>query len=264
MKKRKKIIVIISLLTFLILVIPIINSSLNEDKEIKDCKNYCFLNKKKGIAEINSNYKECCKSCDGKEKQKCMFSCKDKQSYLLKKLEFIYENCEKNCLYKIKNSNLTCMNGTYKLGEIFLDDCNICRCEIDSKIKCRKTPFCNFEDITINKTICEKNNGLFQQLCNGPYFDIVCSKYNFCLCDGNNNYSCPENYTCIKNFTLSITRKGNTILGWKTLLGKNLGDIGICAKNPELKKCGNNICENKISRYNDISETNLNCPIDCK
>ena len=170
-------------------------------------------------------------------------------------------DCQKYCAFKDKN--ITCENGKYLLGETVAIGCRICKCKDNGKLSCKKTDFCNFQDISTNKDECMMSGGLYQQLCNGPYFDIVCSKDHFCLCEGINNYSCAPGYKCLKEFSNSLTRKSNTIPGWKTLLGFSLGDIGICTKVPELINCGNGICENKICKNCPEPETSYNCPEDC-
>ena len=242
------------------------NDCLNQFKGIyNSCKNKCYLK--------NSQEKSMClsnclrmftfekKSCDSKS---CLSSCNSNKKSCSSEVDFRFLDCSYNCKYAVLNNSITCESGKYNAGETFLDGCNICKCKFDSKINCKKTLFCNFKDLTLEKSKCASNGGFYQQLCNGPYFDIVCSQDAFCQCDGNSNYSCPEDYVCIHNFTSSLTRKFQTIAGWKTLLGFELGDIGICGKKPTLESCGNGICENKFLNNGNNPETSYNCPEDCK
>lgn len=226
--------------------------------EIKDCRNDCINEKKINNGNCSSTYLSCKDSCN--KTRVCLNTCYKEKANCLKIVNSNFVKCSKKCAYIGKN--ITCLNGKYKAGEVFLDKCQICECQYNSRVSCKKTDFCNFNEVLNDKNICESNNGLYQPLCNGPYFDIVCSGDNYCLCDGNNDYSCPENYYCLHNFSLSLTRRGYTIIGWKTLLGVQLGDIGICVKKPQLESCGNGICEN-ILNENKEAETNLNCPEDC-
>lgn len=238
---------------------------LSEDKQEYDsCKNVCLLKNSQEKSKCNSDclrtYVINKKDCDSRS---CISSCNSNKKSCDDELFFRFSDCSNNCRYVILNNGITCENGKYNAGESFLDGCNICKCNFDSKIDCKKTLFCNFKDLTIEKNKCISNGGFYQQLCNGPYFDIVCSQDAFCQCDGNSNYSCPDGYVCVHNFTSSLTRKSQTIAGWKTLLGFELGDIGICGKKPILESCGNGICENKFLD-NKNPETRYNCPEDCK
>lgn len=226
--------------------------------EIRDCKTVCVSDKKLDKDNCSSLYSSCKDNCN--KERLCMNSCVKEKTTCLKQASSNFLKCSKKCMYIGKN--ITCLNGKYNAGETFLEGCRVCECQYNSRVSCKKTDFCNFNEVLNDKTVCETNNGLYQQLCNGPYFDIVCSQSNFCLCDGNNNYSCPKNYYCLHDFSLSLTRRGYTIAGWKTLLGVQLGNIGICAKKPELLNCGNGICEN-ILKENKEAETILNCPEDC-
>ncbi len=226
--------------------------------ESRICKNECNNIKNLDKKDCHSNYESCKEECTDR---KCIRLCYNENKNCSKEVNSEYLKCQKKCKYI--NKNITCMNGKYKAGETFLQGCEICECNYKKRISCKKTDFCNFKDVLNDKNICETNNGLYQQLCNGPYFDIVCSQSSFCLCDGDNNYNCPDEYVCIHNFNPSLTRRGYTITGWKDLLGFSLGDIGICAKKPVLESCGNGICENVVIEGED-AESPVNCPMDCE
>ena len=230
--------------------------STTNQKLISQCKKDCVNNEKTSKDSCNFNYTACLIGCSNNKE--CSYECNLEKNNCIGRVVFIFANCAKNCNFMF--SNITC--GNHSLGEIFNQNCSICRCEINSKVTCKKTDFCNYNKVLRNQDQCVSNNGLYQPLCNGPYFDIVCSKDNFCLCDGEGNYTCPENYTCLHDFSLSLTRRGYTIAGWKTLLGVQLGNIGICVKKPLLESCGNGVCENKLMEGKE-AETRLNCPIDC-
>jgi hypothetical protein len=158
--------------------------------------------------------------------------------------------------------NITCEDGKYRGGEKFLQDCEVCTCGFDSEITCKKTDFCNFESVEVEEETCIEAGGLFQALCRGPWFGIGCSQQKFCLCSGDFNYQCPQDYTCIKDFKEPRIKR-TSIPGWKTLLGEDLGDIGLCAQKPELPNCGNGICDNLLSQDTQTAETSINCPVDC-
>lgn len=233
-------------------------SLVNAANENKICKKECTNNRLLDNQNCQSEYESCRKECINN--RKCINSCYNEKKECQKETSSSYLKCSKKCSFLGKN--ITCW-GKYNAGDSFLSGCQICECKYNSRISCKKTNFCNFKEVLDDKNTCETNNGLYQQLCNGPYFDIVCSQANFCLCDGSNKYNCPENYYCLHDFSLSLTRRGFTILGWKTLLGAPLGDIGICVKKPVLESCGNGICDNIVSEGKE-AETILNCPIDCK
>ena len=226
--------------------------------ESKICREECINNKNLEREKCYSHYESCKEECTDR---KCIRLCYNENKDCLKKSKDEYLKCSKKCAYIGKNTS--CMNGKYKAGETFLSGCQICECNYNKRISCKKTDFCNFKEVLKDKNQCESSNGLYQQLCNGPYFDIVCSKDNFCLCDGNNDYGCPENYLCLHDFNPSLTRRGYTIAGWKDLLGFPLGDIGICAKKPILESCGNGICENMVIEGRE-AESSVNCLQDCE
>lgn len=218
-----------SLIIFLIIILLIEISGIiafSEQNSINSCKKECDLNKNNATEICNKDFQLCKDNCSKKDRD-CNYECNFEKRNCISRVVFKYSSCPKNCKYLSKN--ITC--GNHQLGEIFYENCNICRCESNGRINCKKTDFCNHNKVLRNKTQCILNNGLYQQLCNGPYFDIVCSKDNFCLCDGDNDYNCPEDYECLHEFNPGLTRRGHTIAGWKTLLGVNLGDIGICVKN---------------------------------
>lgn len=256
------------------------------NNNFNECKNSCKVISNDCLSKYKEEYNSCKSKCSLKNSQEksicssdclktfivdkkecdikfCISSCNSNKKSCSDETNFRFLDCPYNCKYAVMNSSITCENGKYNAGDTFLDKCNICKCGFDSKIDCKKTLFCNFKDMTIEKSKCVSNGGFYQELCNGPYFDIVCSQDSFCQCDGNSNYACPEDYVCVHNFTSSLTRKSQTIAGWKTLLGFELGDIGICGKKPSLESCGNGICENKFLNNNN-PETSYNCPEDCK
>ncbi len=221
MKKRSYIIFL--LLIFLIAIPNII--ALSEQKTISLCKKECSSSKSNVTNLCNQDFVQCRNNCSKKDKD-CNYECDIEKRNCLSEISFRLGSCTRNCIYIFKN--ITC--GNHSLGEVFYDNCSICKCEYNRRINCKKTDYCNHKKILRNKNQCISNNGLYQPLCNGPYFDIVCSKDNFCLCDGNNNYSCSADYICLHEFNPSLTRRGYTLTGWKNLLGADLGDIGICVK----------------------------------
>jgi len=227
--------------------------------QASDCRKECSSIKKIDRSNCLSDYKLCKDDCA--KDRTCKKLCSNEKKSCTKEVSLDYKDCSKKCKYLGKN--ITCLDGKYKGGESFLDGCQICECKYNSRVSCKKTDFCNFNEVLDDEPVCSSNNGLYQQLCNGPYFDIVCSKDNFCLCSGDNEYSCPENYYCLHEFSPGLTRSRYTLKGWKTLLGASLGDIGVCVKKPVLETCGNGICENVITSGKD-AETFLNCPEDCE
>jgi hypothetical protein len=97
---------------------------------------------------------------------------------------------------------------------------------------CKSLCINNQIDFSINESVCQNSGGLYQEICNGPYFDIVCSQQKFCICGGNFNYTCPVDYLCVMKFA-SPNKRLPTIDGWKTLIGVKLGNIGLCGKGAE-------------------------------
>jgi hypothetical protein len=263
---KKNCIIIAFFLTILLLNL-VFALTTEQNKDIRDCKKKILLDKKTDYDNLNSDYNTCLISCKSLEKtyrQDCRSSCFETKNINREIIKFMYQNYDKNCRKTILAPDSKCEEGKYNVGAIFLDGCKICRCNFDDEIYCMTTPYCNFKDINIKEDECIENNGLYQKLCNGPYFDLVCSKNKFCLCEGAGNYACPEDYICIKEFRLTLNRRDNTIPGWKTHLGKDLGDVGICAKKIAMDRCGDGVCDNLMNSFNDAPENNFNCPEDCQ
>jgi hypothetical protein len=196
---------------------------------IKQCKKECTLNNNMELEKCKTSYQDCINNCP-KISKICKKECNNNKSNCNFIIKFVFSNCNNECKFKITNLNTTCENSKYNSSDVFLKDNEICRCRYDGKIKCKKNPFFS-ASFYIDKEKCINSNGLFQQLCNGPYFDIYCSKEFYCLCNGNNNYSCPDNYECLEKIPKGLLlKRTNTISGYKTLLGLDLGNIGICIK----------------------------------
>ena len=240
----KKVALLLITLLFLATIVLAVSYSSEEKELIKECKINCRENKK---AEI----KLCKEQFVSKERTACAKQAREK-----------YRNCHKNCKYTALNNNITCESGKYNAGDRFLDSCDVCFCDFDSKIKCEKSPNCNFNDFNITKYQCTSNNGFYQSLCQGPFGRIRCSNTPYCQCDGNFNYQCPQDYICIHEFTISNMPVG--LPPWISQIEEDLGDIGICARMPELHTCGNLICENLLCDNCTIAETIYNCNYDCK
>ncbi|MBR9704436.1 hypothetical protein GOV12_03435 [Candidatus Pacearchaeota archaeon] len=257
------------ILTFIIVILStnlILALTSEERKEIRDCKKESYLAKKNFYKEIRDEYKECrneCKELERYERRDCRKACSNEKKLKYNVIKIKFQRYSSYCRYQITNPDIKCENGTYNIGDTFLQDCEICKCNQKGELSCKKTPYCNYNQLNQNQDECESAGGFFHEICNGPYFDIICSKSKYCICEGSNNYECPNNQTCIKDFSVSFYRRGNTIPGQTDRLGNNLGDIGICAKNPQLESCGNGFCENLLQSDQLIAETKFNCPIDC-
>lgn len=151
----------------------------------------------------------------------------------------ILDQCKKDCRYDrtvskvecastFKDCKLACNNSSCR--KLCAKESKSCLIEINNEYKsCKNYCSNNMVDFSINEDECQTAGGLYRPLCNGPYFDLVCSQQNFCICQGDNNYSCPSNYQCTANF-ISPVKRDNTVYGWKTTGGMSLGNIGICAK----------------------------------
>ena len=239
-----------------------------------ECRNSCKTNYKSCIDEQKEIRKQCESSCDNDEcksecnkdynlnkKSMCDFvSCKKECSATYKDCRTLsaadYKECRDSCPYVTLNDNIECENG-YKPKETFAQGCEICQCNYNGKITCEKTDYCHFPTTEVEKTLCESSGGLFHALCKGPYFGVVCSKDKFCICSGFEQYSCPLDHTCVKDF-IPPKIKESSLPGWRDLLGNELGDIGVCAQNLEIESCGNELCEPIFL------ETDLTCPTDCQ
>jgi hypothetical protein len=248
----------------------------------KVCQKECLLNRDSCVSDIREEFQTCKHSCganatkllclrDCSKGQReglrdcsanlCLQECADEKKDCSSGIAANYDLCNNYCRYG--SENRTCEGG-FSGGQVFARGCEECVCRFDGKIRCTKTPFCHFDETEISRESCEVGGGLYQGLCAGPYFDIVCTSKDYCLCEGSSNYTCPEGYTCVDEFNVPVRRDG-TIAGWKDMIGRNLGEIGVCAKKPVLQSCGNGVCEAIYCFAPGCPEpeTFLNCPQDC-
>ena len=213
---KKELLIILGLIFFFSTTL-LIAGELGGGFYVKTCNQNCSDNFLIEKNDCNLNYKNCTSpirmNCF-KEKVQCLKNATDE-----------YKSCKEDC--KILRAE-PCANGSVKKGDSYVFGCEKCECKAKGKVSCKLDGFCN-KNITITENICELGGGLFQQICNGPYFDIVCSQQNFCFCEGSFNYTCPLDYECLKDFISPNTRQ-HTTKGWKSMLGVPLGDIGVCVK----------------------------------
>ncbi|MEM4625561.1 MAG: hypothetical protein QXJ28_02245 [Candidatus Pacearchaeota archaeon] len=200
----------------------IVSSLSNESRFLANCKRECVSDFNSRNDVCYENYEVCKSSCFNRQ---CIRQCLNESNSCHKNSKNMLVICEKDCISKLKPS---CLNGTIAFGEKFTDGCNVCTCGERGRIICKKEPFCN-KDVSVEKSECERSGGFYYRLCNGVYFDIVCSSKSYCICGGNFNYTCPKDYSCIKDF-ISPNKRTASLNGWKTLIGVELGDIGICGK----------------------------------
>jgi hypothetical protein len=217
MKKR---ILISAFLLVVLLAAGVIAAS----QTIRECKREVSAEKRAEYKECFGDYKECRKNCsqekktcvqDAKEKYyECRENCTDRyckrecsKSYRTKRKECSKKECLKECR-KEKNERKNEAKEKYK----------------KNREKCETTPF------DVGQEDCEKAGGFYHEICNGPYFDIICSPKKFCICDGESEHGCPANHTCNHHIRNLLPRRMHTIQGYKDLLGNELGDIGICEK----------------------------------
>jgi len=197
--------------------------SAEQREEYNTCKTNCLEIKNAEKEICTSNYLSCRSSCQSN--YTCSSSCIKTKSECMREVNKDHNSCQKVCREILVPK---CLNGTYNAGETFVSGCDVCKCNTNGKVSCKKEAFCN-KNTSVSEEEC-KPHGLYYPLCNGPYFDIVCSQEKFCLCSGFSNYSCPNNHECLKDFISPNKRTQNTIIGFKDLLGRPLGDIGVCVK----------------------------------
>ncbi len=231
------------------------NESRTEQRQIKRDQKACI---KVCSKEKRSNQREFC------NRGKCNKECTSINNACVRKGNSDYKECKEGCQFSVFNNNITCEDGKYKPGDEFVDGCEICQCKYSGESECEMTEFCNFPDAEVDEETCLANGGYYDRLCQGPYFRIRCSSDKYCICGGDDGYTCPdEDYVCLPDF---IEPKLPTdIPGWKTTLGLPMGDISICAKKPEMPNCGNGTCESMSCDAEGCPEpeTIYNCPEDC-
>lgn len=173
--------------------------------EIKNsCFDSCESESNSCLAQVESNYLSCTSVCSND--QTCLKSCRVERQVDKIECKKDMTLCKKDC----SEERRECIKSASDEKRVCSDKCIL-------------------GNFAISEDQCISNGGLYQQLCNGPYFDIKCSADDFCQCGGVNNYTCPHDYQCQKSFRISGIPK-TSVIGWKDYLGKNLGDIGLCEK----------------------------------
>lgn len=247
--------------------------------DLAACRATCSANYTSCVNDKTTIFRNCTASCEGNgacvrscsnqfradirascSLTNCMQGCSATRSTCLRDAKETSSSCSNLCRFASQNSSTTCENGTYRPGDTFARGCDSCMCVGNGETRCQQTPFCHLTDVSYSQSACTSSGGLYQGLCNGPYFDVVCTGRKYCLCDGNENWTCGATSACVHDFHVTV-RQG-TIDGWKDLLGRHLGDIGICAHVPALPRCGNGVCDQTIVS-DSMPETSLSCPQDC-
>lgn len=211
-------------------------------RELRQCMRTCS-------SDFRKNKREFCSLSD------CRRACYDEKRSCTNTSRDSYKSCKTGCLQA--NVDITCENGRYQAGTVLLRGCDRCECRFNGRLHCEKSPTCNY-DVEINEEECSE--GYYQRLCKGPYFRLRCSRQKYCQCEGDAQYECPSDYICIHEFSVKIP---DTIEGFRDSRGIPLGDIGICAREPDLPNCGNGACENIVCDDCPGPESSVTCPEDC-
>jgi hypothetical protein len=232
------------------------------------CKQKCSDNFGSDRRKLSKCNRECSKSFRFDKKDcsasQCKRDCSAVKMESNKDVNKKYSKCRRNCKYTALNDNITCEDGKYKAGEVYLEGCLKCECGYDGESDCDKQETCGFNKLVLDENSCVNSEGYWGKLCRGPYFRLRCSREEYCLCDGDLNFQCGVGEVCVHNFNIKIP--SSTSEGFKDARGGELGDVGICAEIPELSDCGNGICENVVCSGGGgcgAAEMSLNCPVDC-
>ncbi len=235
MRKISTLLLILTTLILLLAIITIANAQTNQTNvtNTKECMTSCVTQQRETLKQCNSNYTQ------------CIFSCSDQRKACTEQKTNEFNSCKSDCSLisdrKEKNACLKVCSEKYK--EIRQCNQRECRdaCSDNNKL-CKQESKDQYDscmnlckpkeplyDFIIDKQTCVDSGGFYQRLCKGPFFDVVCTPQDYCQCSGNNNYSCPKDYQCIKDHKI-VVRGRDSISGWRTLHGQPLGDSGICGK----------------------------------
>jgi len=215
----------------------------------------------------SGSFSSCTRQCEGSfreyKRNECDLSgCRsicNREAVLCKKtVRADYRWCGIACVGNTLYPNATC--GAYRPGDQFVEDCKECECNFDGTTSCRPSINCFYSNFTITETSCLNAGGLFQPVCKGPYFRLRCTLEDYCICDGLGQYACPSDTFCLHNFTVRVK---SDLQGYRGLQGEEIGDIGICAQQPELEHCGNGVCDALLIKDGTSGENQFNCPTDC-
>jgi hypothetical protein len=200
-----------------------------QERVILDCSKNCSITKDNQVNLCDQDYKQCRNGCNS-EKKACIENAKDLNEECRNSCSLHNGTAKRMCIMNCSLENILKKEKCSKTGCV--QDCVDGRKDCKEKVmvrsmNCKK----DCDGLTVlNKEQCDSAGGLFYLICKGLYFDIICSKQKFCICDGDENYSCPSNYTCNHNLDNILPRNIHALKGYKDLLGNPLGDIGICMK----------------------------------
>jgi hypothetical protein len=211
--------------------------ALSDSRQVSSCLRDCNLVsniEKRDCSDIHGNCRLDCaqelSSCKVEAASEYV-GCKSECSGLDREEKRI---CMRECSNDFRDSRVACSSGAQQCRSECKDEKTICEDSVaEDLLQCRMA--CEVESIEeefnfeVSENDCSQAGGFYQQLCKGVYFGIVCSQHSYCHCDGFNEYSCPEDYYCEKDFGITVRGRGQSLPGWKSLLGQDLGDVGLCA-----------------------------------
>lgn len=214
----KKLLIFGILVVFVAVVVAALPS--REDTQI--CNEDCKLEYNEAVSECGNLQTDCLENCEGKH---CRNTCFKEKKVCLKEAREKRQLCTLTC----KRGFSGCEDGAYEFKETFTEGCDVCECNVNGRVTCKREPYCN-KNVSISAESCEANGGFYYPICKGPYFSVVCSQQNLCLCGGNAEWTCGEGQECFYDFVSPLKKKGS-IKGFRDLLGRPLGDVGVCAVN---------------------------------
>jgi hypothetical protein len=213
--------------------------SRDERRQVSECNRECSVQKNLEGRECRANNSECRNSCRV-EYRDCRNTAREDRKLCREECGNLSERgersiCNRNCseVYYGQIRNVcdyrSCRNECNDIREeceegvgLLLDECKqSCIPEVE---------FVPYNNYSISEDECAEAGGFYQGLCKGPYFRSNCTQDKYCICEGVNNYSCPVNYECVKEHGIVVRGRGESYQGWRTLLGEDMGDIGICGK----------------------------------
>lgn len=214
----------LAIILILLLIPAALAVTKGQRQEYRSCTSDCRDVRTDVRDSCRADYKQCKESCEDRD---CKITCARERISCMKQVNSNYRECRNICRdHLIPKCEF---NGEiYQGSDEFENGCETCECRRNGKVRCKQDDFCH-KDPEISEQSCTQAGGLFQGLCEGTHYRLFCSRQKYCICEGDDNYSCPSEYECLTDFKAPGNRVYN-LQSWRDMLGKPLGEIGICVK----------------------------------
>jgi len=213
--------------------------SSEERRQLSECRSGCSKAKNTENKECKSDYKECKTICKVDYKS-CIENAQDERTLCRVSCNLIEDRqekrqCTRECSITYSQARRTECNRS-ECNSVCKEERNNCKDTVketfsECKLSCEAalTEAKEVIDYVVPEEECISSGGLYQQLCKGHYFRLMCSRESYCQCAGFAEYTCPASYECILDHNIKVRGRSH-FTEWHDMLGRDLGLIGLCGK----------------------------------